>query len=49
MEPREIDGRTFPIVRRGYDPEQVDAFLARVARAHRDALEAANASPPGIR
>ncbi|MCP3912386.1 MAG: DivIVA domain-containing protein [Actinomycetia bacterium] len=31
LTPDEISGRTFETVRKGYDPVQVDAFLARVA------------------
>ncbi|MCP5029008.1 MAG: DivIVA domain-containing protein [Actinomycetia bacterium] len=31
LTPEQISGRTFEVVRKGYDPEQVDTFLARVA------------------
>jgi DivIVA domain-containing protein len=41
LEPDDIQRATFPVVRRGYDPAEVEAFLQRVASEYRDALWAA--------
>lgn len=37
----EVEARAFPIVRRGYDRDEVDSFLRRVAQNYREALERA--------
>jgi DivIVA domain-containing protein len=49
LTPQEIAGRQFaPAGRRGFDRDQVTAFLAEVARAHQAVLDelAATAAPP---
>lgn len=45
MEPRDIESRTFAIARRGYDREEVDAFLRRVAEEY-ERLQASIAEAP---
>ncbi len=44
LTPEEIEGRQFPVVSTGYDRDQVDGFLAEVARSYRFA-----ARNPGTR
>jgi len=41
LEIDQIEQRTFPISRRGYDRGDVDAFLKRIAAQYRDAIQAA--------
>jgi DivIVA domain-containing protein len=39
VDPAQIENRTFPIVRRGYDRDEVDAFVRTMAREHRQLVE----------
>lgn len=43
LTPTQIAGATFKTVRKGYDPDEVDAFLERAARALEDAQQQATA------
>lgn len=40
MEPNEISRKTFPLVRRGYDQREVEAFLHEVASEYRMVIQA---------
>ncbi len=46
VEPEEIEQTTFPISKRGYDPESVHQFLAVVAAHYREAVQSPPAPPP---
>lgn len=46
MEPHDIEAKAFPIGRRGYEKEAVDAYLHEVAAAFRTLREQATESPP---
>jgi DivIVA domain-containing protein len=42
LQPEEIESQLFPLVRRGYDTDKVDAFLRVVTAYYREALRAAD-------
>lgn len=43
LEPEHIENQTFPLTRKGYDTEKVDAFLQVVAAYYREAIRQAEA------
>jgi DivIVA domain-containing protein len=45
LEPEEVENQSFPIARRGYEPQKVDAFLRVVATYYRDAIRLADERP----
>lgn len=47
--PHEIENKRFVVALRGYQTEEVDAFLRAVAADYRDALERANSDADEIR